>query len=385
MSLTEQIHEIPTDQGEGSSHRAPKEDGLLKRIANLELTPKKVPRKDLMHFSRQMAVFMHAGIPVIDALETIALETTNKLFKKILDEMAEDLRTGLTFADAAAKHGTSFPEYYVGMLRSAELTGNLDEVLDRLADYIDRDLEARRKVTSALTYPAIIGVVAIVVIGILVGYVLPKFTKFFKDLDAKLPLATRMLIGISNFFSHQWYIPAGIALILFVTFVVLQGTPGGRITRDKMVLRLPLLGDLVRTALLERFCRILSSMLSAGVTLPQAMTVAGTAMNNAVFRVGLADAREAMLRGEGLSEPLAATGLFPPAARQMMRVGENTGTLDKQLDTAATYFDRELDHRIKRFSALFEPLVIVFMGVCVGFVAIALVSAMYGIFNQVKT
>jgi type IV pilus assembly protein PilC len=269
------------------------------------------------------------------------------------------------------------------MLRTAELSGTLDVVLDQLSEYIERDLDARRQVTSALIYPAVILFVGIVVIVVLVTYVLPRFRTFFKDLNAKLPLPTRMLLAVSNFFTDYWYIPLAVIAGFIAFGVWLQVTEPGRNLRDKMLLKAPAIGDLVHHIILERFCRIMSAMMSAGVALPEALTVTSDATSNVVFRRGIESAREAMLRGEGLAGPLATTGLFPASARQMMRVGEDTGTLDAQLATASDYFGRELAYKIKKFTSLFEPMVIVVMGVLVGFVAIALVSAMYGIFHQV--
>ena len=355
-----------------------------KSILQFELTAKKVPRKELMHFSRQLAVFIKAGIPILDALEAIQEEMGNKFFKQMLEDISISLRQGRTFADAAAEHDQALPRYYLGMLRSAEMSGNLDVVLQQLAEYIDRDVEARRKVSSALIYPAIIAAMSVVVVVVLVAYVLPKFEDFFNTLNAKLPLATRLLLDFSHFASTRWYLFAG-ALLLTVSLVVLSlRNQWTRDQRDRLLLRLPVLGDLLRHVIYERFCRILSSMITAGVTLPEAMTVTGEATSNSVYRKGLERVREAMLRGEGLAGPLAASGLFPAAARQMFKVGEDTGTLDIQLATAATFFERELDYKIKRFTGLFEPAVIIAMGLVVGFVAIALVSAMYGIFRQVR-
>lgn len=362
---------------------APLDVSEKKGVLQLELTSKKVPRRELMHFSRQMAVFMRAGIPVLEALEVMTQELGNKEFARVLAEMAESLREGATFAGAAAMHPKVFPSYYLGILQSAELTGNLDVVLDQLADYIERDIEARRKITSALMYPAIVFGFAIIAVVIITGFVLPRFKTFFKSLNAKLPLATRMLLAIANFFTNDWYIivtvaAAIIALVVFSTF-----SPVGREYRDKLFMKVPVLGDLIRTAILERFCRILYSMVAAGVPLPEALLVTTTTTTNFVYRTGLNQARTAMMKGEGLAGPLSATGLFPPAARHMLLVGENTGTMDDQLSSAATYFDRELDYKLKRFTALFEPAVILFVGVVVGFVAIALISAMYGIYRQV--
>jgi type IV pilus assembly protein PilC len=354
-----------------------------KGLLSLEITKKKVKRRDLMHFSRQMAVFMRAGIPVLESMEVMTDEVGDKVFERVLAEMSESLRAGETFAGAADEHPEAFPPYYLGILRSAELTGNLDVVLDQLSEYIERDLEAKRKVTSALIYPIIVLVMAVIAVVVITGFVLPRFKTFFTSLGAKLPLPTRMLLGVANFFSNDWYVIVGFIAAIGLGAVLLTVTPRGRQLRDTALLRTPIVGDLVTTAILERFCRILCTMVNAGVPIPDALQVTGDATANSVFRRGLFNAREAMLRGEGLAAPLASTRLFPTAARHMFVVGESTGTLDDQLGTAAAYFDRELEYKLKHFTSLFEPAVILFVGLVVGFVAIALVTAMYGIFRQV--
>ena len=355
-----------------------------RNVLSLEITKKKVKRRELMYFSRQMAVFMRAGIPVLESMEVMTTEVGDKVFERVLAEMSDSLRAGETFAGAADEHPEAFPPYYLGILRSAELTGNLDIVLDQLSDYIERDLEAKRKVSSALIYPAIVMVLAIVAVVVIAGFVLPKFQVFFASLHAKLPLPTRMLLGIANFFTNDWYVILGVVIALVAGAIALTVTNRGRELRDTILLRTPVLGDLITTAILERFCRILCTMVDAGVPIPDALQVTGDATANRVFRRGLFSAREAMLRGEGLAAPLAATQLFPTAARHMFVVGESTGTLDEQLNSAASYFDKELEYKLKHFTSLFEPAVILFVGLVVGFVAIALVSAMYGIFRQVK-
>jgi len=362
---------------------APLEITQQKSVLQLELTKKKVPRRELMHFSRQMAVFMRAGIPVLEALEVMTQELGNKTFAVTLAEMAEALRGGETFAGAASQHPKVFPPYYLGILRSAELTGNLDIVLDQLADYIEREVEARRKIISALMYPAIVFGFAILAVVIITGFVLPRFKTFFSSLHAKLPLPTRMLLSIANFFTNDWYVLVAVAAVIVTVVVLGITTQRGREIRDEIFLKIPVLSDLIRTAILERFCRILHSMVSAGVPLPEALLVTTETTTNTVYRRGLGQARSAMMEGKGLAGPLAESQLFPPAARHMFVVGENTGTMDDQLETAAVYFDRELDYKLKQFTALFEPAVIIFVGVVVGFVAIALISAMYGVYRQV--
>jgi type IV pilus assembly protein PilC len=353
-------------------------------VLQFEITKKRVQRKHIMHFSRQLSVFVRAGIPIMEALEVIAEETPDKLLKKAIYDMLERLQSGDTFASAAAAHPEAFPNFYVGILSSAELTGNLDAVLDQLADYLERDIEARSKVTSAMIYPAVVAVMAVAVVIILATFVMPKFVVFFKSFNAKLPLPTRILLGVSNFFSHYWWAIFGGIVLVVVAGIVVRRSRGGKAWLDSVILKLPILGDLVRTAIIERVCRILSSMIRAGVGLPDAMRVTADSANNAVYREGLNHVREEMMEGQGLAEPLSRTHLFPGAARQMFRVGEETGTLDAQLATAAAFYDRELDVKLKRFTSLFEPAVIIFMGVIVGFVAVALVSAMYGIYHQVK-
>lgn len=235
-----------------------------------------------------------------------------------------------------------------------------------------------------MVYPAIIAGMAMVTVVVLSVFVLPKFKTFFAGLHAELPLPTRMLLATTDFFGQWWWAMISSALVLgLLTFVALR-TPPGRYARDRIVLALPVIGETVRYALVERFCRILASMVGAGVPLPQALQVATDSLHNLVFSRALSDVAEAMYEGEGLATPLIRTGLFPPTAAQMMRVGEETGTLDTQLQVTAQYYEGELDYKIKKVTSLIEPIVIIAMGGIVGFVAIALVSAMYGIFGQVK-
>lgn len=360
-------------------------DAVEKRnVLEFEITKKRIPRKELMHFSRQVAVFLRAGVPILDAIETLTEEVPDKFFRNILIDAAESIRSGRTFSEAFEDHPDVLPRYYLGILRSAELTGNLDSALDRLGDYIERDLETRRKITGALAYPSVVLVVAIAAVGILLGFVMPRFETFFKSFGAKLPLATRILLDISRFFHRDWYwIVGGVGIVVVLGFVSTRTTKG-RYYRDRILLGIPAIGEVIRYAVLERFSRMMGTMTAAGVPMPEALMVSSEAVSNSIYRTALTDVRQAMIRGEGLATPLAATGLFPAAARQIFRVGEDTGTLDDQLETAAVYFDRELDYKIKRLTTFFEPAVILFMGVAVGFVAVALISAMYGIFHQIK-
>lgn len=342
-----------------------------------------VKRVELMHLSRQLGAFVQAGLPLIEAVKILADESRSKPLKATLLDIEEGLRHGEPFSETLDRHPKVFPEYYRGIMRSAELTGRLDVVLEQLAKYLERDLEARRKITSAAVYPVVIAGMSVVTVVILAVFVLPKFKTFFASLDATLPLPTRILLAITDFVASWWWALGAGLVVAVVLYLLAISTAGGRHLRDRILLRIPVIGPTVRIALVERFCRVLSSMAAAGVVLPTALKVATDAVRNRVFVARLATVGEAMLRGEGLARPLAATGIFPNTAARMIRVGEETGTLDHQLDVTARYYEGELDDRLKKLTAFFEPAVIVIMGSVVGFVAVAMISAMYGIFNQV--
>jgi type IV pilus assembly protein PilC len=266
-----------------------------KNVLQFEITKKKVARKDLMHFSRQLGVFVKAGIPIMEALEVIATETTDKVLKATIIDMIDRLQAGDTFASAAAAHPGAFPDYYLGILGSAELTGTLDVVLDQLAEYIERDIDARSKVTGALIYPAVVFVMAIVTVIILATFVLPRFKTFFDSFHASLPLPTRMMLSVSNFVSNWWWAILGLLILLVVAFMAMRRNDSSRAWLDSIILRLPVAGDMVQAVILERVCRILSSMIHAGVALPEAMSVTAAAANNAVYKRGLSEVREEMM------------------------------------------------------------------------------------------
>ncbi len=353
-----------------------------KSFAEIDVSPERVPRQEVMHFSRQIAAFVRTGIPIVDAVRVVEEGTDNKRFKEILVDIGQQLQGGVPFSEALEPHSSVFPRYYLGILRSAELTGQLDTVLDQLSLYIERDMEARSKVKSALTYPAVILVMSLVTMVVMVAFVLPRFVVFFKDLNAELPLPTRMLLGFSDQFQQWWWLLALIVIGFIVAFIVSGRSEQGLRIRHTAFMKIPVVGEIVRYSAIERFCRIISAMMRAGVPLPEALASAIESTNNQVFTDGLRIARDEMLEGEGVAGPLERTGLFPAAAVQMARVGEETGTLDTQLESAATYYARELEYKLRRLTDLFEPAVIIFMGVIVGFVAVALISAMYGVFNS---
>lgn len=361
--------------------RRPKERSRF----NVEISKKRIKRADLMNLSRQLSAFLRAGIPLLDAISVLAQESDRPAVRRVMTEIGTALRSGSSFSDAVDRFPKDFPPFYRGILRSAELTGRLDTVLDQLYGYLERDLEARRKVKGAMIYPAVIVVMSIVAVAILAVVVLPKFVAFFEDLDVELPLATRLLLNGSSFVAAWWWALFGGLAVVVVAYLLGMRLRPVRRARDALLLRVPVLGSTIRFAVVERFTRLLGSMVGAGVPLPEAMAVATGSLRNLVFEQGLTRARRQLVDGAGLAGPIAGTGLFPGVANQMIRVGEETGTLDTQLEVAAHYYERELDYKIKKLTTLVEPAVMVVMGLVVGFVAVALVSAMYGAFSGVQT
>ncbi|HEV7524152.1 MAG TPA: type II secretion system F family protein [Acidimicrobiia bacterium] len=352
-----------------------------KSLFSVEITKKRVKRAEIMNFSRQMAAFVAAGIPLTDGLQVIAKGSTNRRWQEVLGEASDAITQGTQFSDALARNAELFPPYYLGIIKAAEMTGRLDLALVQVSNYLERDLETRSRINQALAYPMVVLGMAGVTVSVLAVWVLPKFADFFSGLGAKLPLTTRIMIGFANLTSTYWYLYL-LNFALFAAFMTyLMKSQRGRRIRNRVSLKLPLIKVIVLYSVVERVTRILGAMSRAGVPLPDAMAAAIKGANNSVFETGLQSAQTRMLEGEGLAGPIGDTGLFPEAAIQMMRVGENTGTLDVQLENASDYYSKELEYKLKKLTTLFEPAVILVMGLVVGFVAIALVQAMYGIYS----
>lgn len=355
-----------------------------KSLLQYEISGPRIKRSDVMHLSRQIAAFLTAGLPILEAVHTIGAESDSSSVRRMMNDIEDGLRTGDRFSDTLDRFPKVFPAFYRGIVRSAELTGELDTVLSRLSRYIERDLEARRKIKSAMRYPAVVSLMSVATVLVLAIYVLPKFQDFFTELDAELPLPTRMLMGVTGFLGDWWWaLLAGLGVLTLI-YLVCMRFHRGKYARDALLLKVPVLGETIQYALVERFCRVLGSMVSAGVNLTEALAVTTDALRNRVYIKRLNEVTEQMLEGQGIAGPLARTRLFPGTATSMLRVGEDTGSLDTQLEVTAEYYESELDYKIAKLTALFEPIVIVVMGLIVGFVAVALVSAMYGIFQQVE-
>jgi len=351
----------------------------------VELTKEKVPLVDIMHFSRQMGTFLRAGVPMTEALESLRADTKNKRFQNILGDVLERVTGGRSVTEALQAHADVFPPYYMALLGSAELTGRMDDAFEQLHKYIRREIELTRAVRKALIYPMILLGISIVVVLVLVVFAIPKFAEFFEDFDAELPLPTRMLMSVADFVQSPAGWITGVILVLLIAALILYiRTTDGRRNLHALQLKMPGLSTVVTYSSTERFTRVLSVLLNAGVPLSDALPTSIDCSNNLVYKERLSSAMEGVLEGKGFAEPLEQTDLFPPTVIQMVRVGERSGELSDQLDNAAGFYEEELDYAVEKLTAWFEPAIIVFIGVVVGFVALAMVSAMYGLYNQVE-
>ena len=344
----------------------------------------RISRADIILFTRQLATFVGAGVPMSRALSTIAEETASTLFKRVILAVLDDLERGQNLSEALAKHPKVFPTLYVDLVRVAELTGNLEATLTELAVYLRRDLSTVRRVRAAMIYPTVILVVAVAVVIILVVVALPAFVRIFDEFRVQLPLPTRILIGIVDFVrNYAVAIGAGILAVAGAIVMVLR-TERGKYAKDRLAITVPILGPIVLSAVLNRFARTLAMVLKAGVPLGQTFEAVIASTANRVFQRGLNTVKEQLTSGEGFAGPLIRTHLFPPMLTQMVRVGEETGTLDTYLEQAAEFYEEELDYRIRAMTSLIEPVMTVAVAIVVGFIAISLISAMYGLVGALK-
>lgn len=343
-----------------------------------------ISRADIILFTRQLATFVGAGVPMSRALGTIAEETASPLFKRVILAILDDLERGQNLSDALVKHPQVFSTLYIDLVRVAELTGNLESTLNQLAGYLRRDLNTVRRVQTAMIYPAVILVVATGVVIVLVVFALPAFVRIFAEFRVELPLTTRILIGVANFV-HAWAL-AIVAVVLGIVgaiFLALR-TERGRFAKDQLSIKVPVFGPIVLAAVLNRFARTLAMVLKAGVPLGQTFDAVIASTGNRVFQRGLNVVKEQMTGGEGFAGPLIRTHLFPPMLTQMVRVGEETGTLDTYLEQAAEFYEEELEFRIRAMTSLIEPVMTVTVGLVVGFIAVSLIQAMYGLVGALK-
>jgi type IV pilus assembly protein PilC len=333
----------------------------------------KVTTKDLVVFTRQFATMIDAGLPLVQCLDILGRQQDNKTFKKILIEVKESVESGSTFAEALKKHPKAFDELYVNLVAAGEVGGILDTILNRLAAYIEKALKLKKQVKSAMTYPATIVGIALLVISVILVFVIPAFEEMFADFGQALPLPTQVVINLSNFV--QDYILAMIAgVIVFIfAFKRVYRTKKGRDKIDDWALKLPIFGVLIRKVAVAKFTRTLGTMISSGVPILDGLEIVAKTAGNRTVEKAVFNVRQSISEGKTIAEPLEKSGVFPPMVCQMIAVGEQSGSLDTMLNKIADFYDDEVDDAVKNLTAMMEPLLMLFLGTTVG----GLVIAMY--------
>ena len=333
----------------------------------------KVTAKDVMIFTRQLATMIDAGLPIVQGLDILAQQTTNKVFATVVKQVKQEVESGSTLAESLKKHPKVFDDLYTNMVAAGEAGGILDTILTRLAQYSEKAVKLKSKIKGAMIYPASIITVAIAVTAILLVYVIPVFADMFASFGKALPLPTQMAINLSNFtIAYAPYIIA-VLLSLLIALRFSARTVKGRLALDGLLLRLPIFGDLFRKSAVARFTRTLSTLLSSGVPVLEALLITGRTAGNTVVEQAVLAARQSISEGKALSTPLEESQVFPSMVCQMIQVGETTGALDAMLLKIADFYDEEVDTAVANLTALMEPLVIVFLGVVIG----GLVVSMY--------
>jgi type IV pilus assembly protein PilC len=344
----------------------------------------KVNEQALTVFSRQFATMINAGLAMVRCLDILSEQTEDRKLQATLLSVRKDVEGGQSLSNSMAKYPTVFSNLYVSMVRAGELGGVLDEVLDRLAGFMERDFNLKKKVKSALTYPVVILIMAILIVTFLVLFILPTFVKLFKGMDVKLPLPTRILMDITNGV-RIWYIDIAVLVILVVLFAIFAKwvqTPKGKLYFDQFKLQIPVFGMLNKKVSISRFCRTLGTLLSSGVPIMQALEIVGKVSGNEVVAETIIKVRESIREGESIAGPLQDSGLFPPMVTQMVAVGEETGNLDAMLSKIADFYDTEVEYMLSSLTSMLEPLLILGMGGIVGFIVISVFMPLYGLIGH---
>jgi general secretion pathway protein F len=348
-------------------------------LSFLQFIRLRVGEKDITTFTYQLGVLLDAGFPLDRALSVLSNLTERKALRDLIKEILSQVRSGKSFSESLSKFPSTFPLFYVNMIRAAETGGFLEDTISRLADYLESSQALREDIRSALIYPSILSIVGGAAVVVLLTFVVPKFTMIFSDMGEALPLPTIILLSISNGLINHWWL---ILLFLFGGVLSLRHyfkSEGGRRWWDKLKFNLPMFGKLYREAVVSRFARTLGTLLKSGIPVLNALQIVkGTLGSERVAEV-ISSIRDGVRRGRGISEPLRNSDIFPPIAVHMVTVGEETGRLDEMLSKIAERFDLEVRTTVKRLLSLLEPALILFMGIVVGFIVIAMLMAIFSI------
>lgn len=352
---------------------------------NKEITiGKPVKLQDFVIYLRQFSTLLRAGVSIVDATNILAAQTNSKALRKALTEVEMDLREGHPFSESAAKHKKIFPPIFVNMIAAGEASGSIDDALDRLAVHFEKQYETRQKVVSALSYPVIVGIIAVLVVIFLLTNVVPTFANMLSELGGELPLVTQLVLEASDFMQKFWWLIIGVMILFFAAISLIKKNPKSKYYYDLVILRMPIFGKLMQKAVLARMSRTLSSLFSSSVPILQALAIVEKVVENEVIARVLRKSRHSLESGQPLTEPMRKHWVFPPLVIHMIAIGEQTGSLDKMLSKVADFYEMEVDNMTDRLKSFIEPVMIVFLASMVGIIIMAIMVPMFEIYSQIQ-
>jgi type IV pilus assembly protein PilC len=331
--------------------------------------------KDLVVFTRQFGTMINAGLPLIQCLDILSTQSENKVLRETVGDVKNSVEAGSTFSDALKRHPKVFDELYTNMIHAGEVGGLLDTILTRLAKHIEKAMKLKGQIKSAMVYPSAIVGVAVIVISVLMVWVIPVFAQMFLEMSGGkigLPGPTQLVINISNFFQSYWYFMGGALVGVIMAIKRYYATVNGRIVIDRLLLKIPIVGDLIRKASVAKFTRTLGTLITSGVPLLEGLSICAKTSGNKVIEEALMNARVSISGGKTISEPLAKCNVFPKMVTHMIAVGESTGALDAMLGKIADFYEDEVDQAVDTLTSLLEPIMMVVLGTVIGFIVIAM-------------
>jgi type IV pilus assembly protein PilC len=354
-----------------------------------EATPKKPKRghikmRDIVILTRQFSTMINAGLPLVQAMTILAEQSENKTLSEIMRKVVFDVESGNTVADALSKHPQAFTNLYVNMVAAGEAGGILDTILMRLATFMEKNDALVRKVKGAMIYPTVIMSVAAIAVTVLLIFVIPVFENLFSSAGLALPLPTRIVMGASRFLKGYWYIVLAAAGTFVFLFRRYNATSDGKLRIDRIMLRVPVLGDVLRKSAVSRFTRTLGTLISSGVSILDGLEITAKTAGNRVVQDAIMESRSSIAGGDTIAQPLKKSGVFPPMVISMISVGEQTGGLDEMLSKIADFYDEEVDAAVSNLLSLLEPIMIVFLGVVVGGMVVAMYLPIFDMINAVQ-
>lgn len=343
----------------------------------------KVKSQDFVIYCRQFATLIRAGVSIVDATNILSRQTRSKTLKSALEQVEEDIRTGISFSDATRKHPKVFPELFVNMIASAEVSGNLDTTLDKLATTFEKQFNVKKKIQSTMTYPLVLLVLTMAVAIFMMLFIVPTFVESFDSMGAELPTVTVVTIKISGFLKKFWWVILGaIVLVVAVVYFLYKTNKEFYYMANYLMLRMPIFGPLIQKSIIARMMSTLSSLFSSAVPILQCLTIVEKVVGNPVIAKVIREARDSLEKGSTLSEPLEKSWLFPPLVTSMVSIGESTGSLEMMLEKVAEFYEAEVERNVDTLKSLIEPLMILFLAVIVGGIVASIFLPMFSLYEQ---